>query len=152
MLDLMKAVYDRWVAASLHTSICPLYPAGDGAKSGQTRSGTPVETAMPRADYYVQSPPPSIKTRGSRTAQAVAVIRIWDRSTGSTDAATRVATHLQNIRAAFVNADESGMDMDNGDILEVDDGGTSPAAKEDDDVFGGAQTLIIRHRINNTAP
>lgn len=150
MLDLMKAVYDRWVAASLHSSICELYPAGESRSGGRNPTGSPVETALPRAEYDVSTPAPSIKTRNSRTAQAVATIRVWGTSTNSADASTVVATFLRTIREKYVNADEVGMDMDNGDILEVDDGGQL-CVKVDDDVWMGQQTLMIRHRINNRA-
>lgn len=151
MFDLMKAVYDRWVAANLHTTIAELYPAGEGSKSGQNRTGAPVETTMPRAEYSVFTPAATIKTRGSRTAQAVAVFHVWDRKSDAQTASDRVASHVQSIRSKYLNADAVGMSMQNGDILEVDDGG-SACAKVDDDVWMGTQTIIIRHTIANGAP
>lgn len=150
MHDLMKAVYDRWVAAGLDDSICELYPAGESRIGGRNSTGSPTDATLPRAEYEVSTPAPSIKTRNSRTAQALATIRIWDTKTSLADASERVATHVKNVRAKYVNADELGMDMDNGDILEVDDAG-SGCVKVDDDVWMGVQTLAIRHRINNVA-
>lgn len=150
MLDLMTAIYNRWVAESLHTTIAELYPAGEGKGAGRNATGTPVDTVLPRAEYELHQPPPTIKTRGSRIAQAVAVIRVWDKATVSVDASTRVATHLSAIYAAYVTADADGMTMANGTILEVEDGGQA-MGKADDDVFVGVQTLVIRNRTNYRA-
>lgn len=152
MLELMTAIYSRWAAAGLNSSIGNLYPAGE-SKSGRNATGSPVATELPRAEYEVHRGPPQIKTRNSRTYQAVAVIRVYCKASDTTDGSTLVTTYLQTIFGKFVNSNQAVSNplvMANGDILEVDDGGQG-SAKADDDVWVGVQTLLIRHRVNNRA-
>lgn len=156
MLELMTALYNRWVAAGLDSSVCDLYPAGE-SRRGDEGTGTPVASDLstgPRAEYEINRGPAQIKTRGSRTYQAVAVIRVWATSTSVVDGSTNINTLMQTVWNALVNANRastSPMSMANGDILEVDDGGLA-TGKADKDVWIGIQTLLIRHRVSNRIP
>ena len=148
-VDIMAAIYARWNAAGLNTSIAELYPAGEGTKASQNKAGSPEGDALPRAEYYATTPAPSQKTRGSRVHQSMAVITVRDKTNEAA-----VGTFVKNIRAAFVNSESAGtspMTMTGGTVLEVDDGG-SLVVKVDDDVFLGQQQLLIRHRIANVTP
>lgn len=151
MYELMKAVYDRWVAAGLDDSIAELYPAGNEQRGKDNQTGSPPETSLPRAEYMVYDPPPQIKTRNSRTNQVPAVIRVWATHSETDDASIVVAQYVGVIKSAYVNADEVGMALATGDLLEVDDGGSTCVAV-DDNVWEGSVTLLLRNRRNNRAP
>lgn len=143
--DLMRSVYGRWTAAGLDSSIAPLYPSGESRLASQNVGGAPEGTAAPRAEYFVSVGGPQAKSKSSRIYQAVALIQVWS---GDSDSA---GTYAGAIVDAYINADEVGMAMQNGTILEVEDGGGF-VHKEDDTVFLTQQTVIIKFRRPNSAP
>lgn len=145
---LLAGIYSRWNDAGLDDSIAELYPAGEGSGRAQNVGGAPVATDIPRAEYYVSISPPSVKTRGSRVRQAIAVVQLWGRSTAIT------AGYVSSVHDAFVNSDDAGISplaIAGGTVLQVDDAG-SFVGKVDDNVFLGQQTLLIDYRIANSVP
>jgi hypothetical protein len=148
MDELADAVYSRWTDASLDTSIAALYPGGDGQRATRNTGGSPEGTALPRAEYRIMIPPPQVKTRNSRVSQAMVAITVWASTAESRD------EYLGTIWDQYVNSDAAGtnpLSMATGSVLEVDDGGQI-ALKEDDKVYMGRQTLLVRHRVLNATP
>jgi hypothetical protein len=148
MDELADAVYSRWTDASLDTSIASLYPGGDERSSTRNTGGSPEGATLPRAEYRIMIPPPQVKTRNSRVMQAMVVITVWSSTAETRD------QYLGTIWDEYVNSDAAGTNplaTATGSVLEVDDGGQI-ALKEDDAVYMGRQTLLIRHRVLNATP
>lgn len=150
-LAIMKAVTARWAAASLDSSICQLFPAGDKTRKDQRRAGSPVVSDYPRAQYYVDDSPPMGLTRGSRVGQALVTIQVFEDGSSTTSATLALATHLNSIGAAFIRSDETTLSMVGGDILECESMG-SYTEKVDDNVAMGQHQFRIKYVVPNTAP
>jgi hypothetical protein len=143
--DLMQSVFNRWNAAGLDESIAPLYPSGEGRLVSQNPGGAPEGSDLPRAEYFCSVGGAQAKSVSSRIYQGVALIQVWSEDSDS------AGTYAGAVADAYINADEVGMTMPNGTILEVEDGGGF-VHKEDDTVYLTQQTVIIRFRRPNTAP
>ena len=144
----MTAIVNRWNDAGLATSIAKLYPAGESRNRMGNKAGSPEGTNLPRAEYMISSGPPNIRTRNSKIKQAIAIIQVYATTP------LKAAEYLTDIFNAFVNsefAETNPMVLANGDVLDVEDGG-SFVTKEDDAVWLGQHTLIIRHRIPFAVP
>lgn len=146
--NLSIAFYTRWNNAGLDSSVAELYPGGQGVSSSQNKGGAPVNTAKPRAEYFVIDPAPNAKSRGSRLHMATVMVTV----VGTTK--DLVDEYIDLIHAAFINADEAAtnpMTLSSGNVMEVDDGG-SVVEKVDDDTFEGTKTILIRYSIQNAIP
>lgn len=141
MQALMTAVLTRWNAAGLNSSLGLLYPAGEGRASTRNVGGAPETDDLPRFEYMVIKPPAQQKSRNSRITQASAVFHLWGKT------ALLSSGYVSSVWSAFTNADEAPMSLSNGDILEVDDGG-SFVEKVDDGVWLGQQLMLIRTRVD----
>lgn len=139
------AVYARWNAAGLDSSIAELYPSGDD-RSGDNPTGPPEGTTGTRAEVTSIVNPPSAKTRGSRYQHAISTIKVWGKPYET------VAGYLDTIEDKYLNADEQGMTMPTGyKVMEVEPGGKA-VMKSDDDLHMGVITILVRFQKNNTVP
>lgn len=148
MEELMAAIYQRWNAAGLDTTIAPLFRAGEGMKSAHNTTGTTPGTALPRAEFAVTRGSPQNRSRNSRLYQAIATIKIRG-LVGAT-----VSGWLETAADAFLNSDAAGTSplvLATGDVLGVSDGGQY-VYKVDDSVHEAELTLLIRHRVNDRIP
>ena len=143
----MTAVFNRWNAAGLNSSIAKLYPGGQRSSS-RNQSGSPQGSTIPRAQYRVFTPRPQALSRGSRIYQAAVEIETWGASE------LIAAGFVTAIKSAFINSDNaatSPMVMADGTVMQVEDEGSN-VSKDDDDMHCGRQLLSVRFRVNNSTP
>jgi len=95
-IDVDTALFERWVAAGLNSSIAPLYPSDD--VSAPEDAGV-----VPRASYFVTADPLQSESRGSRIALKTYMLEVWDRTR------ELVGTHVNLIDTAFINAERAGL-------------------------------------------
>lgn len=133
-LAIREAVYSRWNAAGLDTSIAPLY-AGD-------ESASPEGSALPRAQYALPDDSQRARSRGSRELLQTLRFQVW--ATGDRTA----QEYVDLIEASYVNSETAQSDpfavaASAGTILDVRYRGQA-VVQEDEAVFQGVLDLEVQ--------
>lgn len=144
MLAIEQAIFARWNAASLNSSVATLY-SGDG-----NDQASPENTVMPRASFHIADDRQIGRSRGNRLNMAALVLHLY--------ATTRLAVlqYLALIDTAFVNADQAAtatlqVSESAGHIIDVDFVGQT-VEEEGDNVFHGVMTLDVQYTKPNRVP
>lgn len=141
-IDVDTAIFQRWVAAGLHTAIAPLYPGEEAA--------TPEKTEMPRANYFATSDGLEVESRDTLVRIKIYTFEVWGRTYET------VAGYVRSIEDALLNSERSTtgflcMASSRGHILSthyIDEG----TEKVMDDVFRGFYQMSVRWRKPKTTP
>jgi hypothetical protein len=130
LIDVQKAVVQRWNEAGLRTSITSLYPGGDSDRSNREEEGSPTFAyAFPRADFFVKERTSAISV-GSYSKVVQVRFRIWHNNEQT------LGGWMKDINDAYINMTETGITLDSGLLSGFRyEGGT--LVKEDDNVFLG---------------
>lgn len=147
------AVYSRWNAASLNTSIAPLYPANkgvDGTWRNRSTGGSPTEQDLPRAEYVLDTSIVVGKSRGSRMLRQPILFQLWLAGFEAT------ADAVDAVRAAFTNSEQASSNpllipASAGKVMSVEHENGS-VLKQDDELFQGIERIVVFWREANAIP
>lgn len=148
-MSLAAAVYSRWNAASLNSSIAILYRANPGP---DIYAATPEDLNtknLPRAEYYIEDDSPDTHTVSYRIRKAYLTFRVYH-----TNDAT-LETVLDSIEQNFdnsENASTSPMALSSGDLLCVEFAGGRQIEPLDENVFLGTLQFTITWQKARTTP
>lgn len=148
-MSLAAAVYSRWNAASLHSSIAVLYRANPNADIFGATPEDLSTKSLPRAEYYIEDDSPDIHTVDYRIRKAYLTFRIYH-----TNAAT-LETVLDSIEQNFDNAENAStgpMTLSSGTLLCVEFAGGRQIEPLDENVFLGTLQFSITWQKSRTTP
>ena len=155
MSSLKAAIYSRWNAAGLNSSIAPLFP---GQESETDSEAVPPDTDLPRAEYFVDDTLPNEISRCGRVQMTAVTFRIYMGGPNSgIDVDTTVGNAVQAIVTAFVNSEQAATSplafasSSSGAIMDVGFGATHTAMLRRN-VGRGLAEILVRHVVPNAIP
>lgn len=140
--EIAQAIYSRWNAAALNSSISALYAGNEIA--------SPERTSLPRAQYRMDFDAVELRSRMHRVHVQPVQFSVW------ADDDLECRTKIDLVETAFVNSESASsspiaISTTVGRIIAVDYIGKT-VIREDDAVYQGILNIEITWHLNDVSP